>query len=251
MVAATAKTFPLERRVRRTATKNGIEWVTHYPPLTPEERPHELASGTRVTIELEAVFKRGKGSVDEYLQQTAIANPHITIHYTDPDGQEAHYERSTTRLPPEAKEIKPHPYGVELGRLMTMLKDERTATTLSQFLTSNFSRVSGAVARRICEAAKLSSRASTKRIGRGEADKLYHAIQETRISAPATDCIAPIGEELLLKGLHQVVPGEFYAADTRPPLSIAAIRFKSKWRWPTVARPFRHARYLVKNWSSS
>ena len=34
---------------------------------------------------------------------------------------------------------------------------------------------------------------------------------------PATDCISPIGEELILKGLHQVVPGEFYAAATRPP----------------------------------
>jgi DNA topoisomerase-6 subunit B len=46
---------------------------------------------------------------------------------------------------------------------------------------------------------------------------LYHAIQATRISSPATDCISPIGEELILKGLHQVVPGEFYVAATRPP----------------------------------
>ncbi len=40
---------------------------------------------------------------------------------------------------------------------------------------------------------------------------------QTKIGAPATDCISPIGEELLLKGLHQVVPGEFYVASTRPP----------------------------------
>jgi DNA topoisomerase-6 subunit B len=55
------------------------------------------------------------------------------------------------------------------------------------------------------------------RIGRHEADQLYQAIQQTKISAPTTDCISPIGEELLLKGLHRVVPGEFYAAATRPP----------------------------------
>ena len=58
---------------------------------------------------------------------------------------------------------------------------------------------------------------STRRIGRKEADALYQAIQATRIAPPATDCISPIGEELILKGLHQVVPGEFYAAATRPP----------------------------------
>ena len=60
-------------------------------------------------------------------------------------------------------------------------------------------------------------RASTTKIGRHEADSLYQAIQQTKIGSPATDCLAPIGEELLLKGLHKVVPGEFYVAATRPP----------------------------------
>ena len=197
--------------------KKQINWVTEIPPLQEDENPTPLISGTMVSIEMEAAYKRGKGSVDEYLEQTAIANPHVTIIYTDPDGEETIYKRSTTQLPPESVEIKPHPYGVELGRLLSMLKDDKNAATISQFLTSNFSRVSSAVARRICEAAGVSTRASTKKIGRSEADKIYQAIQETKISAPSTDCISPIGEELLLKGLHQVVPGEFYAAATRPP----------------------------------
>jgi DNA topoisomerase-6 subunit B len=100
--------------------------------------------------------------------------------------------------------------------LVGMLKETR-APTVSQFLTHSFSRVSPAVARRICAAAKVSTRASTRKCGRHEADRLYQAIQQTKISAPATDCISPIGEELILRGLHQVVPGEFYAAATRPP----------------------------------
>jgi DNA topoisomerase VI subunit B len=41
-----------------------------------------VKSGTRVTIELEGRYQRGRGSVDEYLEQTAIANPHVTLHYT-------------------------------------------------------------------------------------------------------------------------------------------------------------------------
>ena len=73
------------------------------------------------------------------------------------------------------------------------------------------------MARKICEAAKVSPRASTVKIGRHEADAIFQAIQQTKISPPATDCISPIGEELLLKGLHHVVPGEFYVAATRPP----------------------------------
>jgi len=187
----------------RYIEKHGIEWV-------------EIDHGTRVTIELEGRYHRGRGSVDEYLEQTAIANPHVILHYKDPDNEELHYERSTQTLPPEPKEIKPHPYGVELGMLVSMLKDSK-GMTLSQFLTSSFSRVSPAVASKICETAKLSTRSNTAKTGRAEADKLFHAILETRILPPATDCISPIGEELLLKGLHQVVPGEFYIAATRPP----------------------------------
>jgi DNA topoisomerase-6 subunit B len=189
--------------------KHGIEWI-------------ELDHGTRVTIELEGRFIRGRGSVDEYLEQTAIANPHVTLHYLDPESgsgaevEERLYPRSTDQLPPEPKEIKPHPYGIELGILATMLQDAKSMT-LSQFLTSSFSKVSPAVAAKICETAGLSTRTNTSKAGRNEADKLFHAIMQTKIGAPATDCISPIGEPLLLKGLHQVVPGEFYIASTRPP----------------------------------
>jgi len=183
--------------------KHDIEWI-------------DLDHGTRVAIELEARYQRGRGSVDDYLEQTAIANPHVAIHYLDPDDNKLDYARVTEQLPPEPKEIKPHPYGIELGRLVTMLKDTK-APTIAQFLVHSFSRVSPAVARRLCAAAKITTRANPRKTGRHEADLLYQAIQQTKIPAPATDCIAPIGEELILKGLRQVVPGEFFAAATRPP----------------------------------
>jgi DNA topoisomerase-6 subunit B len=184
--------------------EHGIEWED------------SVDHGTRVTIELEARYQRGRGSVDEYLEQTAIANPHVRLHYLDPEGNLRTFERAGDTLPREPKEIKPHPYGIELGRLVTMLKEHRRGT-LSQFLKGSFSRVSSGVAQKLCEAAKLSTRASAAKIGRHEADALYKAIQETRIPSPSTDCLSPIGEPLLLAGLRQVVPGEFYAAATRPP----------------------------------
>lgn len=196
--------IPAGEKGAKYIADHGIEWVS------------ELKSGTRVTIELEGRFMRGRGSVDEYLEQTAIANPHVTIHYIDPENTTTTYERSTTELPPEPQEIKPHPYGLELGRLVTMLKDSN-AGTISQFLTSSFSRVSTGVAQKVCETAKISTRSNPKRIGRHEAEALFQALQNTKISAPATDCISPIGEPLILKGLHQQVPGEFYSAATRPP----------------------------------
>jgi DNA topoisomerase-6 subunit B len=209
--------IPAGEQGHKYIADHGIEWVSHYPiPDGQSHHHHEVRSGTRVTIELEGRYVRGRGSVDEYVEQTAIANPHITIHSVDPDGKTRTYSRSTTHLPAEPQEIKPHPYGIELGRLVTMLKDTH-AGTMTQFLTSSFSRVSPGVAQRICETAKIGTRSSPKRIGRQEADALYQAIQITKISAPATDCLSPIGEPLMLKGLHQQVPGEFFCAATRPP----------------------------------
>ncbi len=195
--------IPAGEKGRKEIERHGIEWI---------DVPH----GTRVTIELEAKYQRGRGSVDEYLQQTAIANPHVEFHYVDPDQQEHVYTPASTELPKEPKEILPHPYGTELGRLVTMLQ-ATPATTLASFLNTSFSRVTPHTASVVCKAAKLSVRLAPSKVSRHQIEALYQALQETRIPAPATDCISPIGEQLLLKGMHQVVPAEFYAAETRPP----------------------------------
>ncbi len=188
---------------RKWIEKHGIEWV-------------DVDHGTRVTIELEAKYNRGRGSVDEYLQQTAISNPHVTIHYRDPDEGETDYDRVIDVLPPEPLEIKPHPYGVELGRLAHMMH-ETSEPSMLKFFTDSFSKVTPGIAKRLCAAAGISNGISPHKIQRPDVEKLYDAIQDERIPPPSTDCITPIGEEHLLKGLHKVVPGQFFVTSTRPP----------------------------------
>ncbi len=181
---------------------------------------HELPEwhrehGTRVEIEMEARYQKGLRSVDMYLKETAIANPHLRLAYLDPGGERVLYERSTKELPPAVVEIKPHPHGVELGILISMLK-ETSARSLSGFLQEEFVRVGRKVAEDICREAKLSPKAYPTRIAREEAAALHAAIQKTRISAPPTDCISPIGEALVLSGLEKEIEADFYTAITRP-----------------------------------
>jgi DNA topoisomerase-6 subunit B len=175
----------------------------------------ELEHGTRVEIEMEARYQKGLRSVDMYLKQTAIANPHLTLVYVDPGGEKLVYERSTKALPPPVEEIKPHPHGVELGILIAMLK-ETTCRSLAGFLQEEFVRVGDKAAEEICATAKLSEKAYPTRIAREEAAALHDAIQKTKISAPPTTCISPIGEELVLSGLKKEIEADFYAAITRP-----------------------------------
>jgi len=175
-----------------------------------------VEKGTKVEIELEAKYQKGRQSVEEYLEQTAIANPHVLLQFVTPDGEIKKYKRASNELPVQTNEIKPHPYGVELGVLIKMLHDTN-ARTLQSFLHSEFSRVSSSVAKAICDKAKLYERARPTRIARQEADNLFKAINQTKIMNPRTDCLSPIGEELILAGLKKQIEADFYTAVTRPP----------------------------------
>lgn len=172
--------------------------------------------GTRVEIDLEAEYLKGNQSVDEYLKQTAVINPHVTIIYTNPKSEQVIYARATDKLPPQAKEIKPHPYGIELGMLMDKLKWTESRT-LQSFLTSEFSRVGPGTAKEICERAAVLTNAKPSQITRDIAEKLLQGIQETKIIAPPTDCLSPIGKDLLEKGLRKEIKAEFYCATSRAP----------------------------------
>lgn len=176
----------------------------------------EHGRGTMVEIEMEARYLKGRQSVDEYLSQTVLTNPHMELVYRSPDGNETVYERSSKEMPQETIEVKPHPHGVELGALMKMMQDT-PSRTVQAFLTSEFCRVSTRVAKEFCDTAQIRSTARPKSIAREESDRLYKAINETKLMKPPTNCIVPIGEELLLSSLQQNVEADFYTSTTRPP----------------------------------
>ncbi len=173
-------------------------------------------TGTRIELDLEASYTGGMQSVDQYLKETAITNPHVTIIYTNPKANQLIFPRATDGLPPKTSEIKPHPYGVELGILMDMLATTE-AKTLQSFLTNDFSRVGSGTAKQICETALTPPDTKPRKVSQEGAEKLLAAIRETRIMAPSTDCIAPIGKDMIEKGLKKEINAEFYASTTRPP----------------------------------
>ncbi|MFQ5601321.1 MAG: DNA topoisomerase VI subunit B, partial [Candidatus Krumholzibacteriia bacterium] len=149
--------------------------------------------------------------------QVAIANPHAEITYQPPKGRAAvHYPRAAAELPREPVEIKPHPYGVELGALQRLLQETK-ARTLGAALQAEFSRVSPKVAERIARAAGLETRARPKKLTPGEVERLHKAIPKVKIFAPPSTCVVPIGEELIRKGLEREIRADFYSSSTRPP----------------------------------
>ena len=213
----------------------------------------DFRTGTSVSIELEGRYQKGRGSVDEFLELTAIANPHARIVFVPPSrsvaddddvltigkGSQAageplvappavavtteingaiHYPRGVHELPPETKEIQPHPKGIELGILLQMLKDYEVAEkggTLYQFLQDRFCRISASTASAMCTAIKCTSRTKVADIEPPQAEALFKQFQEVKLPPPPTDCLAPIGVRQLLAGMLKGVRAEFYAASSR------------------------------------
>lgn len=195
-----------------------IDTKRNQPEIVREDEgcdfPYE--HGTRVEITLQARYTKGRTSVDEYLRQTAIANPHLHLRYVNPDGELIEFKRVTNSMPPQPKVIKPHPYGIELGVLINMLKDAEEKR-LESFLVNNFSRVSSKVAKEIIKVSGLSEKMPLKKMSRSEIERLYEAMNKVKVLSPPTDCLVPIGEENLEEGLKAIVKADFYTSVTRPP----------------------------------
>ena len=181
---------------------------------------NDVPHGTRVTFYMNGRYVNGRQSVYEYLRQTAIVNPHACITFIDPEGKKYVFDRATDQMPPRTKEIKPHPDGIELGTLMNMIKATKERS-LVKFLQNDFNRVSERVAKEICSASALPETTRPTHMTLESCKQLLEGIGKVKIMAPQVDCLSPIGDKLIRKGLKHVleeVKPEFYAPPvTRDP----------------------------------
>jgi len=181
-----------------------IDTRKNNPVVTKDEQLADwhLEHGTRVELEIVANWQAGQRFVNRYAEHTALSNPHCTLHYVRPRQERLSFPRATEELPKEAVEIKPHPHGVELGALMLMAQDSKSHD-VKGFLQAAFSRVSAAVADEIVGRAGFKGKVRPRDLAedRELAERLHRAIGETKIMNPPTNCLSPIGDELMRRGL--------------------------------------------------
>jgi len=175
-------------------------------------------SGTRLEVSIVADYKRGKRFVYDYLQSVSIVNPHAQITYKEPDGSEHVFERTSEALPQKTIEIKPHPYGVELGTLIKMAKQSKSRK-LSSFLKTEFSSMGDRTTNAVCEKAQLDKNLNPKEMTREHFLALHKTFKKVKIMSPSTDCLSPIGETLIKRSLKhetQEISPEFIITAARP-----------------------------------
>jgi DNA topoisomerase-6 subunit B len=235
----------------RLDTRKNEPVVTHDETLPQWHLEH----GTRVELEIVANWQQGQRFVNRYVEHTALANPHAAIRYTRPVGaaQRANtdrpgnetlaFPRAANELPKEALEIKPHPHGVELGALMLLARESKSHDVRG-FLQTTFSRVSAQAASDILAKVPWSKRQVRPRVlgeNRAMAEDLHKAIAATKLMSPPTNCLSPIGDELMRKGLVSFLnviesEGETGDENTQLDLDLAGMKSVRKARKAAAAK---------------
>ncbi|WP_438995275.1 DNA topoisomerase VI subunit B [Poseidonia sp.] len=180
--------------------------------------------GLEVTTRMKAKYQKGRQSVYQYLRMTSIVNPHADITFVDPEGQTHHWPRVTERLPTKVESIKPHPHGIHLGTLQRMCT-ESTDSRMTVFLRNNFSGMSTRAAKELLEVAEISEKAKPKSLKPEQYRALLEAFQGERtlnnkpvkLLNPPTNCLSPIEELLIKKGLSKTIDSRFVTTMTRSP----------------------------------
>ncbi|MDS0221205.1 DNA topoisomerase VI subunit B [Haloarcula sp. S1AR25-5A] len=149
------------------------------------ERPH----GTRIELEMEANM-RARSTLRDYIQDTAVVNPHARIEFDEPGLDESlKFERAErAELPDETEEIRPHPHGVELGTLLKML-EATDSYSVSGFMQEEFTRVGGKTADSVI------ANFNDRHYGRGMAWQPPKVNEDADIESAVEDAVANKGAE--------------------------------------------------------
>jgi DNA topoisomerase-6 subunit B len=191
--------------------------------LEKEEVEMKKESGTIVKAKIIGQYIKGKQSVDEYIRLTALINPHANIIYKNPDGEKFVYKRIINEIP-ELKEVKPHPYGIELGYFDRLIR-ETNQKTLLNFLTKTFSSVGQNTAIEVLKKAKLDPDTDPRTLNDDQIIKLYNALQNAKLRAIPSKYIVTLGRDIILKSMENILKPEYMAAIKRRPALYRGIPF--------------------------
>ena len=173
--------------------------------------------GTGVKVTIEGNWQNAKSKVEEYVKRTAMVAPYANIVLIEPNGTMLRFSRVTTEMPKPPAEGLPHPSGIDLETLKQMILRSDDSTILT-FLVENFDGVGEETAHEFLKFAGIRPDKHVKRMRDSELKELVEKMRTfDKWRRPSADWLSPIGEELLVKGIMQVLKPEAAFAVTRKP----------------------------------
>jgi DNA topoisomerase VI subunit B len=194
-----------------------IDSKTNSPKITNKIYLEKKFRGTAIKAKFKEIqYKKGQGSVDEYLRRTAISNPHATIIFEDPFQETIKYERIIKTLPKIPQQVKPHPKGVTVDEMLSLAR-YTSARKISSYLMLTYDRFGQTAVDSISKMIHFDINKDPRKLTWEEAEEIVSAIKKTKFIAPNTNNLVPIGETFVEKSLRSIVEPEFCFVYTRKP----------------------------------
>ncbi|ABN70080.1 DNA topoisomerase VI, B subunit [Staphylothermus marinus F1] len=173
--------------------------------------------GTIVSLTIEGDWSRARFRVKDYILRTAVVTPYANIVFMTPEGEIYYYKRAIDKLPSPPKQVKPHPYGVDL-ELLKRIRETGKYATLYDLLIKSFQSVGDVTARTLISQAGLDPSIDPMKISDKDLLKLVNTMKKyDKYRPPTAQALSPLGPDIIKAGLTRIYEPEFVEATTRKP----------------------------------
>lgn len=180
-----------------------------------QETKNPSDQGTRISFHLQGDWLRSKRKILDYFEQTSVIVPYASITFEEPDGTRHAFDRLISTLPRPPKPVKPHPRGVDVEMLKSMISKTKTPN-LKPFLERSFQRIGPTTAVKFLEYVGLSGDAEISELDTSDLVRIMNAFESFEgFMIPSSNALSPAGEEVLLAGMSRLSP-EFRVVAERP-----------------------------------
>lgn len=180
----------------------------------------DAAQGTAVEFLLDGRIQlNGEAGLLNYIRGTILLNPHMSLSYDITDVQPTVVERVSQTLPDIPPATEPHPHTMKLGEFISHARLYGRMKS-SSWLKKGFSRINDATLKALVKEQKMPEVILGKNIDALSEDqfkKLFSALQNIKLLAPATTSVLSVGEEALALSVRRLGDIDFFAVLTRKP----------------------------------
>ncbi len=179
------------------------------------DRPH----GTVVEFLVDGRIQlNGEAGLLNYLNGTALVNPHLTLHFKVPDLEVQTIERVSKQIPDVPEATEPHPHTMKLGEFIAH-SHLFGRVKVDNWLKKGFSRVHEGVLKELVDGGikKGLIEKSVDALGEAEFKELFVGLQNLKLMAPSTKSVMSIGEEGFAKSIKRLGAVDFFAVVSRKP----------------------------------
>jgi DNA topoisomerase-6 subunit B len=205
--------------------KQGMDW----------DRPH----GTSVSFLVDGRLQlNGDAGLLNYLNGTALVNPHLKLSYQIPGIEPQLMNRVTQHIPKIPEATAPHPHTMKLGEFIAH-SHLFGRVRVDNWLKKGFSRIHEGVFRELVETGipKALFEKSVDALKDAEFKDLFSKLQHLKLMAPSTQSVMSIGEESFAKSIQRLGALDFFSVVSRKPVicdfkpvqvEVAVARFQEK-----------------------